>query len=84
MTQAQLGGRAPAHIANHAQLNEWKMVNILEGEQWAFGRHRDLLESRFVCRLHRRMFGNAISPPCAPPTEKTTALCWLSCALDGG
>ena len=55
----EAAGLIPSHIANHGQLNEWEMVNILDGEQWAFGRrHPDLLESTFVCRLHRRMFGN--------------------------
>lgn len=55
----EAAGLIPSHIANHGQLNEWEMVNILEGEQWAFGRrHPDLLASAFVCRLHRRMFGN--------------------------
>jgi fido (protein-threonine AMPylation protein) len=55
----EAAGLLPAHIANHGQLNEWEMVNILEGEQWAFGRrHADVLESEFVCRLHKRMFGN--------------------------
>jgi len=55
----EAAGLIPSHIANHGQLNEWEMVNILEGERWAFGRkHKDLLESEFVCRLHRRMFGN--------------------------
>jgi Fic-DOC domain mobile mystery protein B len=55
----EAAGLIPAHIANHGQLNEWEMVNILEGERWAFGRrHPDLLESAFVCRLHKRMFGN--------------------------
>ena len=55
----EAAGLIPAHIANHGQLNEWEMVNILEGERWAFGRrHRDLLGNDFVCRLHKRMFGN--------------------------
>ena len=55
----EAAGLIPTHIANHGQLNEWEMVNILEGEQWAFGRrHKELLSSGFVCRLHRRMFGN--------------------------
>jgi len=55
----EAAGLIPAHIANHGQLNEWEMVNILEGEQWAFGRrHPDLLTSAFVCRLHKRMFGS--------------------------
>ena len=39
-------------------LNEWEMVNIIEGERWAFGRrHRYLLGNEFVCALHKRMFG---------------------------
>ena len=55
----EAAGLIPSHIANHGQLNEWEMVNILEGERWAFGRrHNDLLDSGFVCRLHKRMFGN--------------------------
>ena len=55
----EAAGLIPSHIANHGQLNEWEMVNILEGERWAFGRkHKDLLTSEFICRLHRRMFGN--------------------------
>ncbi|MBI4996869.1 MAG: mobile mystery protein B [Rhodocyclales bacterium] len=55
----EAAGLIPAHIANHGQLNEWEMVNILEGERWAFGRrHPDLLSNDFVCRLHKRMFGN--------------------------
>lgn len=55
----EAAGLIPSHIANHGQLNEWEMVNILEGERWAFGRrHKNLLENEFVCRLHKRMFGN--------------------------
>ena len=35
------------------------MVNILAGDQWAFGRrHPDLLTNEFICRLHKRMFGD--------------------------
>lgn len=55
----EAAGLMPAHIATQGQLNEWEMANILEGEQWAFGRrHKDLLGNDFVCRLHKRMFGN--------------------------
>lgn len=55
----EAAGLIPAHIANHGQLNEWEMVNILAGEQWAFGRrHPDLLTNGFICRLHKRMFGD--------------------------
>lgn len=35
------------------------MVNILAGEQWAFGRrHPDLFSNEFICSLHKRMFGD--------------------------
>jgi len=54
----EAAGLIPSHIANHGQLNEWEMVNILEGERWAFGRrHKNLLANEFVCGLHKRMFG---------------------------
>ena len=55
----EAAGLIPSHITNHAQLNEWEMVNILEGEHWAFSRkHKNMLESDFVRRLHKRMFGD--------------------------
>ncbi|MHB8914323.1 MAG: mobile mystery protein B [Thiobacillus sp.] len=55
----EAAGLIPSHIANHAQLNEWEMVNILEGEHWAFSRkHKNMLECDFVRRLHKRMFGD--------------------------
>jgi len=54
----EAAGLITSHIANHGQLNEWEMVNIIEGERWAFGRrHRNLLGNEFVCALHKRMFG---------------------------
>lgn len=55
----EAAGLLPSHIANHAQLNEWEMLNILEGERWAFSRkHTNMLDSDFMCRLHKRMFGD--------------------------
>lgn len=55
----EAAGLVPSHIVNHGQLNEWEMANILDGERWAFGRkHKDLLASAFICRLHKRMFGD--------------------------
>ncbi|MCQ3923449.1 MAG: mobile mystery protein B [Rhodocyclaceae bacterium] len=54
----EAAGLIPSHIANHGQLNEWEMVNIIEGERWAFGRrHKNLLGNEFICALHKRMFG---------------------------
>ena len=54
----EAAGLIPRHIANHGQLNEWELVNIVKGEQWAFGRkHADLMSSDFIRKLHKRMFG---------------------------
>ncbi len=55
----EAAGLLPSHIATHAQLNEWEMLNILQAEQWAFSRkHKNMFESGFVRRLHKRMFGD--------------------------
>ncbi|MBK5105583.1 MAG: mobile mystery protein B [Burkholderiales bacterium] len=55
----EAAGLIPSHITNHGQLNEWELVNIVEGERWAFSRKRkDLLSIEFVRRLHKRMFGD--------------------------
>jgi Fic-DOC domain mobile mystery protein B len=55
----EAAGLLPSHITNHSQLNEWEMVNILRGERWAFSRkHKNMLGSDFVRRLHKRMFGD--------------------------
>lgn len=54
----EAAGLIPRHIVNHGQLNEWELVNIVKGEQWAFGRKRTgLLSSDFTRKLHKRMFG---------------------------
>jgi Fic-DOC domain mobile mystery protein B len=59
-------GLIPKHIVNHGQLNEWELVNVLQGERWAFGNARrrkypttdDLLTLDFIRALHKRMFGD--------------------------
>lgn len=54
----EAAGLIPRHIANHGQLNEWEFLNIVKGEQWAFGRrHADWCSSAFIRKLHGRMFG---------------------------
>lgn len=39
------------------KLNEAEQANILEAEEWAFARKRDVLDERFLTGLHKRMFG---------------------------
>lgn len=47
------------HITNRRELDRWEQDNIAEAEVWALRRKpRDLLSVDFVCRLHKRMFGN--------------------------
>jgi hypothetical protein len=49
-------GLIPKYVVTQGQLNEWELRNILDGERWAFGRkHKDLLSSEFIRRLHERM-----------------------------
>ncbi len=49
-------GLIPRHITLQAQLNEWEAANILEAEQWAFGRlRRQAPDVDFLRRLHQRM-----------------------------
>lgn len=48
----------PSYIALRGELNEAEQANILEAENWAFGRKRDVLDERFLGNLHKRMFGN--------------------------
>jgi len=55
----EAAGLIPSHITTHGQLNEWELVNIVEGERWAFSRkQKNLLSIEFVHRLHKRMFGD--------------------------
>ena len=47
------------HITNQAELDRWEQDNIAEAETWGFRRMpKELLSVDFVCRLHKRMFGN--------------------------
>lgn len=47
----------PTYITNRAQLNEAEQRNITEADSWAFTRRRNVLDTDFLRRLHRRMFG---------------------------
>jgi Fic-DOC domain mobile mystery protein B len=41
-----------------SELNEAEQANILEAEDWAFARNRDVLGEGFMNDLHKRMYGN--------------------------
>jgi len=49
----------PGHVTTREQLNDWEMLNIREGEAWAFARrHENILSIDFMQKLHKRMFGD--------------------------
>lgn len=51
-------GLIPSYIALRGELNEAEQANILEAEEWAFARKRDVLDERVLNNLHKRMFGH--------------------------
>lgn len=48
----------PTYIATRAELNAAEQAGILEADRWAFSRKRQILDTGFLCRLHKRMFGD--------------------------
>lgn len=50
-------GLNPSYITLRSELNEAEQANILEAEEWAFKRKRDVPDERFLNNLHRRMYG---------------------------
>ncbi len=48
----------PSYITLRSELNEAEQANILQGEQWAFARKRDVLDEKFLNNLHKRMYSN--------------------------
>lgn len=48
-------------ISTQGELDEFEQQNIEEAMQWVFGRKfktRDVFTEKFICNLHKRMFGN--------------------------
>jgi Fic-DOC domain mobile mystery protein B len=58
LTEEEREGLIPSYITLRNELNEAEQANILEAEEWAFARKRDLLEEKFLNNLHKRMYGN--------------------------
>lgn len=50
-------GLIPSYITLRSELNEAEQANILDAEEWAFNRPRDVLSEKFLNSLHKRMFG---------------------------
>ena len=58
LTEEEREGLIPSYITLRSELNEAEQANILEAEEWAFARKRDLLQEGFLNNLHKRMYGN--------------------------
>jgi len=58
LTDEEREGLIPSYITLRSELNEAEQANILEAEEWAFARKRDLLEEKSLNNLHKRMYGN--------------------------
>lgn len=57
LTEEEQEGLIPSYITLRRELNEAEQANILEAEQWAFTRKRNVLDERFLNKLHERMLG---------------------------
>lgn len=57
LTVEEREGLIPSYVTLRRELNEAEQANILEAEQWAFSRTRNVLDERFLTALHKRMFG---------------------------
>jgi len=58
LTAEERDGLLPSYITLRGEINEAEQGNILEAEQWALARKRDVLSDKFLNNLHKRMFGN--------------------------
>jgi Fic-DOC domain mobile mystery protein B len=47
----------PSYVTLRSELNEAEQANILDAEEWAFSRKRDVIDERFLTSLHKRMLG---------------------------
>ena len=56
LSEEEKEGLIPSYIALRGELNEAEQANILEAEEWAFKRKRDVLDERFLDKLHKQMY----------------------------
>jgi len=57
LTDEEREALIPSYITERSELNEAEQANIMDAEQWAFVRKRDVLDARFLDTLHKKMFG---------------------------
>ncbi|WP_396593027.1 mobile mystery protein B [Brevundimonas sp. R86498] len=58
ITPEEREGLIPTYITTRRELNEAEQININDGDRWAFARRsRDVLDEKFLQRLHKEMLG---------------------------
>lgn len=57
LSDEERDGLIPSYITLRGELNEAEQASILEAEEWALTRRRDVLSEQFLKNLHKRMFG---------------------------
>jgi len=57
LTHEEREALIPSYITLRRELNEAEQTNILEAEEWAFTRKRNVLDEELLKSLHKRMFG---------------------------
>lgn len=58
LSEEEREGLIPSYIALRSELNEAEQANILDAQDWAFSRNRDVLDEKFLNNLHKQMYGN--------------------------
>ena len=58
LTAEEREGLIPSDLAYRRDLNRAEQLNILQAQDWALARRRDLLTEKFLRDLHRRMLGD--------------------------
>jgi Fic-DOC domain mobile mystery protein B len=58
LSREEQEGLLRSDITLRSELNEAEQANIVEADQWAFSRKRDVLDEAFLNNLHTRMFGH--------------------------
>jgi Fic-DOC domain mobile mystery protein B len=58
LAEEEREGLIPSYITLRSELNEAEQANLLEAEEWASARKRDVREEKFLNNLHKRMYGN--------------------------
>jgi fido (protein-threonine AMPylation protein) len=56
LTAEEKQGLIPSYITLRRELNEAEQINVTSAEQTAFARSRNVLDERYLRRLHKSMY----------------------------